>query len=404
MITAITELVSCFQRTPVLVYRESALVKNVESIRRSLSFSMGDRYDLFFALKACYARPVLQCLAKLGVGVETMTEMEWRIASAAGFPTSSTICNGVGRSNDLLNEASRCGAHIIIDSEGELLRLEALAAQHRIPVRLGVRLRPALDAFPGNPYASRQHKLGISADSEVFWRMIDRIASKPFLCFETLHTHCAINETAPDVFIHVMRQLASVRQEIEQRYPTVRIGRIDLGGGWATNKTAEPTLLPMVVAIGQAFAAGFPKCRLMLEPGRFIVSDSGVVVTSVTEIKENAGRNFVFVDAGTNVLIPLPTAAYRLIWPEPTSEGLTCDIVDGITSPANVIARDVHVQTLPRVGDRWILGDCGAYTSAMNEFWGFEPYPIWWLEGSGRLVEVLSLEQIAVARRALLDV
>jgi diaminopimelate decarboxylase/aspartate kinase len=211
----------------------------------------------------------------------------------------------------------------------------------------------------------------------------------------------ALNARNAEIYVHALTALADARQTIEQSHPSIRFDTIDLGGGFAAPD--DSGVEGILREIGAHFGSLFPDCRLALEPGRLLVSDAGFVVTSVTVVIEISGHHFVFVDAGTNVLIPIPTARYRVLHPAPhVADGFVCDVVDGITSPSNVIVRGAKVSAKPRKGDRWILAGAGAYTSSMSAFWGFMPFPVQWLDSQGRRSVLLSRETIAAAGATLL--
>jgi diaminopimelate decarboxylase len=314
---------------------------------------------IHFALKSCYRPPVLRCLRRLGAGAEVMSALEYDLALAAGWDPADIVVNGLGRSVEFLSRAS--GSLIIIDSLDDLRRVPAG------PVRLGVRLRPPVDGPYGQP-----SKLGLEGEELALVLADPRV--------ELLHVHVTSQALDPSPYLQALEWLAH----------TGLPGDIDLGGG------LELPDAPWLAAIGARFAELFPKRRLLLEPGRALVNAAGFLVTTVTAVK---GFNVV-VDAGTNCLMPHREATYRVLQPGPGE--VRVNLVDGITSLTSVLLRDVGLERLPRVADRLILGNCGAYTSSMSQFWGLDPVPTAFLDRDGELHPDLTIEQLRAARKLLL--
>jgi diaminopimelate decarboxylase len=391
---------------PLLVYCEEIIFQLLDAIGYAGRSVSAGRASVYFAVKSCYRPAVLRCLAALGVGAEVMSWNEFQLARTAGFPDSRILCNGLGRSPELLDAAYRAGARIVIDSLTDLQRVEELLDKGLGPARLGLRLKPDMSAFPGTAYASDRHKLGLREGSQEFAAVLERCTSNPLLRLDLLHVHAASNQTDAELFVHLLDELAGSLRRIESTYPAIRIQSVDLGGGFAAfdveNLSAARDLFGR---IARHFNQLFGDRELIIEPGRYLIDSAAFVLATVQAVKQDAGRCYMVTDASTNTLMPFKEATYRLVHPQPDPEGRhRVAVVDGITSLTSIVIPEVRLQHLPAVGERVLLANCGAYTSALSKFWVYDPLPVAFLDRSGRMEIDLHLDQIREARRLILGI
>lgn len=327
---------------------------------------------LFFALKACYRLPVLRALQRLGMGAEVMSELEYELALAAGFPPSEILVNGLGREESFLARVVDEGCTVIADTVEEYRSLGTLV-EHR---RLGLRLKPSL---PAELCYHRPSKLGLP------WETFHRLVTErpPAV----LHLHVASQQTHARPFIEVLETLPWREFEV-----------LNLGGGWETAQDVEAKEFE---ALGSAFARLYPAASLWLEPGRAVVNGAGYLLTTIRAIKRSEGKNYIIIDAPTSTLMPHKEATYRLIRPIP-GEQYRADLVDGITSMTSTLKIDQGFAEKPEIGQRLLLGNVGAYTTAMSQFWAFPPVPTYFLSSNDELQADLTLERIRKAREQLL--
>jgi diaminopimelate decarboxylase len=292
------------------------------------------------------------------------------LARAAGF--EEIVVNGLGRSSEFLRRVASDGCPIVLDSLQELERLQSCFSG---ATRLGLRVKLESPGPYGGP-----GKLGLSGDQleEALQRC------RP----QFLHLHLASQERSAEPYCRALRQLREL--------PLPPIQAVDLGGGFESLE--DPAHL--FTAIADCFQELFPDSQLWIEPGRYLVNRAGFVVTQVVTVKESEGRIYAVVDAGTNTLMPHREATYRCLYPPP-GEVSVC-LVDGITSLSSVILPEVRLPNRPQPGDRILLGNCGAYTAAMSQFWAFLPLPVAFLNLQGEIQEDLTLERLEECRRLLL--
>lgn len=390
--------------TPLLVYAEEPLRAARQCLESSLALGHGGPVSVYFAVKSCYRLPVLRTLCQAGVGAEVMSPTELSLARAAGFSGGRILANGLGRSASFMRELARERARVVLDSETDAATLCAALDPAAAPLGVGVRLAVDLSAFRESPYSER-NKLGLRPGSAPLARIFERCAAHPGLSLELLHVHVASNTRDPGIYLHAMDAVDAVRREAAQRWH-VAIRAVSLGGGFSAirfEEAAQP--LPWLVEIGRAFAERFGDIELIVEPGRALVDASALAVATVTALKEDGERTYIVTDAGTNTLMPFKEAAYALIEPRSGPDGhFPVSIVDGITSATSVVIGSTFVDELPAPGTRIVLADCGAYTSALSQFWVYEPMPVGFYGANRRLDMDLSPGTIRTARCLLLGI
>lgn len=395
--------------TPHLFYFESICRKNIAAIDSGLRPVLGRRYSVHFAIKSCYHLPLLGMMRKNGVNAEVMTLLEWRLARKAGFSGHRIICNGLGHPPGLFSEIISGGSAVNIDSYDDFQALTLAAHKLNRRAEIGLRLKVDLHQFD-TPYSTLRNKLGLMPFSPEFNAILSACERNDLIKLSTLHVNLAVNAKKPDIYLHALDKISRVTRRLHKDFRNIRISKIDIGGGFDTGGKRDLSWKLFFRAIAEGFERRFPGSELLIEPGRYLVNNAGFVAASVSAVKAVCDHHYIVSDATTNVLIPLDTASYKLISPRPIaasknrSRGFSCSIVDGITSPHNIVMADVWIKKLPRRGDRIILGNCGGYTSVLGEFWGYEPFPCTLVYTNGTAEHMLSEKAIAAARKHLLNI
>lgn len=397
--------------TPFLVYNEQDLMNSFNLMHDSFTM-VGCKHQIYYAIKSCYVNKVAESLFKLGAGVEVMTQMELNLVNSMSIRPNGIILGGIGRSVELLQEVSNNSGIIIIDSIHDLYRLKYMSDNSKTKVNIGIRIRPDLSRLPQLinehfPYADKCTKLGLVPFSEEFNKIIKEITNSDSLILKVIHAHFSINIKESYMAIFVLDQIKDFCNKIQHFDFFKNIEVIDLGGGFGTFSASESQKAQkMFKEIGVHFLKLFPKFSLYLEPGRYLSNASGYVFSKVIDIKEDKNITFIFIDASTNVLIPIPTSSYKILYPQQVTEklGYKITITDGITSPNNIIISNIYLIKKPKVGDLIILGNCGAYTSVLQHFWGYEPYNIYFLDNKNNISEIISSYDISVAKKAILKI
>ena len=242
--------------------------------------------------------------------------------------------------------------------------------------------------------------------SQEFTAVLEQCATHPLLNLELLHVHAASNETDAELFLHLLDELAGSLRRIESTYPELRIQSIDLGGGFAAFDVDDLSVArDLFGRIARHFNTLFGNRELIIEPGRYLIDSAAFVLARVQAVKQDADCCYMVTDASTNTLMPFKEATYRLVHPKPDPDGrYRVAVVDGITSLTSIVIPEVRLQGLLAVGERVLLANCGAYTSALSKFWVYDPLPVAFLYRSGRLEIDLHPDRIREARRLMLGI
>ena len=351
--------------TPFYCYSTQTLVRHYHVLEDALK---GLNATICFALKANSNLAVIKTLAQLGAGADVVSEGELRRALAAGIPPSRIVYSGVGKTADELRFAVETGIHQInVESEPELLLLSELAAQMGRVQAIAIRVNPDVDA---NTHAKittgrKENKFGIewTAAHQVYRRanLLPGLKVVGVAC----HIGSQLTELQPfrDAFLRVRDLVAMLRAD------GIAIDRLDLGGGLGIPYDQEIVPPPADYAKVMAEILGDLDCKIMVEPGRLLVGNAGVLVTKVVYLKEGDTRTFAIVDAAMNDLMrPALYDAYHHI--EPVTQAVAdapvvlTDVVGPVCETGDTFATQ---RPLPPVkaGDLLVLRSAGAYGSSM---------------------------------------
>jgi diaminopimelate decarboxylase len=367
-------LQSCTLPTPALIYSEAVLRDYAQAILDACS-SFGNARP-FFALKCCYNKDVCKALISMGFGVEVMTPYEWRMAIKLGWQAGDIICNGMGRGEVFLRTASAAGSLIIVDSENDLAHLESILQATDHAVKFGLRLKPSeLPSVDAN-YCDVDGKLGYECGSSFFDKALRLTQDFSQLRLEFIHVHVTCNAEHSEVFEDVIGYLKEAERVFSGKFSLPHLNCFDVGGGFASFSSAKQ-LRMFIDSLLSRFKKHCPDKAVWLEPGRCLANPAGFVVTKVLDKKTTStGKTWLFVDVGTNILIPIPTARYQLFQPlfDPGQSSHRIAIADSITSGANVIVHDARVNRVPEIGETLVLMNCGAYSDVLGQEWG-QPIP-----------------------------
>ncbi len=357
--------------TPVYVTDERALRDNYRRISRAFSTQMPTR--IHYACKANANLAILRILKQEGSHIDAVSIGEVETCLRAGFPADRILHTGVSVSTRELEEVVSKGVPINIDSFSEMRRLSTIASVHPISMRVN----PDVGAGHHDHVVtgSKRSKFGIPK-SEIVKAYSEalELGLKP----KGLHAHigAGVQEVTP--FVQVTEVLVSIAKELEETLG-LRLDFIDVGGGIGIPYRVEEK--PMDVdllakEITSRIKSGCSVGTVAIEPGRYIVADTTVLLTSVVDLKETQEKRFAGVDAGFNTLIrPSFYGSYHHVsvankFGRPGE--LSYDVVGPICESGDFLARD---RLLPRLeeGDLIAVYDAGAYGFAMSSQYNSRP-------------------------------
>jgi diaminopimelate decarboxylase len=346
--------------TPCYVYSAQMIL---DAYRAYDTAFAGMPHMVCYAVKANSSLGVLALLARAGCGFDIVSGGElFRVLKAGGDP-SRVVFSGVGKTRPEIELALRSGiCNFNCESEAELGEINAVAQELGVLARFAMRVNPDVDAVT-HPYIStglRDHKFGIDINEApgVYHR------SKAYSNLRATGVDCHIGSQILD-YSSILEATGKVLALIETlRADGHSIDHIDLGGGLGIAYEPDhiaPVTAEFVAAVRSRI--GNTGLTVMMEPGRSIVGQAGVLLTRVLYRKKTALKEFVVVDAAMNDLIrPMLYGAHHKIVPllEATAGAIVADVVGPICETGDFLARD---RELPAVapGDYLSIASAGAY-------------------------------------------
>ncbi|HET7412808.1 MAG TPA: diaminopimelate decarboxylase [Pararhizobium sp.] len=318
-----------------------------------------------YAMKANSNPAVLRTLAKLGAGADVVSEGELRRAVAAGIPAEKIVFSGVGKTAREIDAALEIGIHCFnVESEPELELLSARAVHAGKTAPVSFRINPDVDARTHAKISTgkKEDKFGIS------WQraraVYARAAELPGIAVTGIDMHIGSQITDLQPYDDAFRLLKELVARLREDGHTIR--HVDLGGGlgvpYRQDQTPPSPEAYAEIVKGHVRDLG---CRVILEPGRLIVGNAGILVTEVVYVKDGGSKTFVIVDAAMNDLIrPTLYEAYHEISPVVISAAnapmIRADVVGPVCESGDYLAKDREMSA-PRSGDLLFIGTAGAY-------------------------------------------
>ena len=346
-----------------------------------------------YAMKANGNRAIVRIFANLGAGADVVSGGELKQALAAGIPPRRIVFSGVGKTADEMDFALHSGIlQFNIESVAELEALNALAVARGLQAPIALRLNPDVDAGTHAKISTglSRNKFGIAADDAA--AVARAAADLPGIELIGLAMHIGSQLTDLGPYEFAFGRLAEITRLL--RAEGHAIASLDLGGGLGIRYRDETPPLPEAYAAMAKRAVAGLGCRLLLEPGRLLVGNAGILVAKTLYVKYSGERRFVIIDAAMNDLLrPAMYDAYHeiepVIAPAGGAESSPADIVGPICESSDSFATD---RLLPAVaaGDLLAIRTAGAYGAIMASSYNMRPL----------IPEVLvSGERFAVIRR-----
>jgi len=351
--------------TPTYVYSANA----VRDQFARLSFALADvPHRIHYSLKANSNLALLRLLKSLGAAADVVSAGELYRARRAGFPPRDIIFGGVGKTEREIADGIDAGVLLLnVESEDELRMIDRLARERGIVAPVAIRVNPEITVETPHSYirtGEKGHKFGIPYD-EV--RDVARTArALPNVVLLGLDMHVGSQLSRLDAYRHgidrVLELVAQLRSDgaADLRY-------LDIGGGLAVTYDAEePTDLDRFAEIVVP-AVRSTGLQLIVEPGRFMVGNAGVIVSRVLYRKRSGGKELLVVDAGmTDLLRPSHyNAFHRIEAVEPIEGRSRVDVVGPVCESGDFLALDRELEDL-RPGDLIAVHSAGAYGYVMS--------------------------------------
>ena len=351
--------------TPFYLYSSSTLSNHVKAFAGAFK---GVPHLICFALKSNPNGAVLRLLSRAGAGADIVSGGELFRALRAGIAPKKIVYAGVGKRKDEIEYALKIGILMFnVESGEELLALDRAAKEMHAKARIALRVNPNIDPKT-HAYIStglKENKFGIPIEHALeHYQTAKKLSNVEIV---GIHQHIGSQITEIQPFVDAVEKLVGFVKEL--RAAGLGIQYINIGGGLGITYKDETPPLPRDVAKAIQPMLKDSGCTIVMEPGRAIVGNAGILVTSALYRKDSGAKRFLIVDAGMNDLIrPSLYEAYHDIRPvlEPASSGTAVfDVVGPICESGDYLAKD---RELPEVkqGELLAVMGAGAYGFSMS--------------------------------------
>jgi diaminopimelate decarboxylase len=350
--------------TPCYVYSRATLERHWRAFDSVLE---GTPHLVCYAVKANSNLAVLNILARLGSGFDIVSVGELERVIAAGGDPSRTVFSGVAKRPDEIQRALEAGIHCFnVESESELHRINQVATNMGQTAPVSLRVNPDVDAQT-HPYIStglKENKFGISIDdAQRIYRLANDLAYLDVIGIDC-HIGSQLTSTAP--FVDALNRVLALVESLKSEGISIR--HIDIGGGLGIRYRDETPPLPDEYATALNEALAGHDYTIIMEPGRAIAGNAGILVTRVEHLKHSGDRHFAIIDAAMNDLMrPALYNAWQEIipvCPRENGELFNYDVVGPVCETGDFLGKDRSLNL--REGDLLAVRSAGAYGFTMS--------------------------------------
>jgi diaminopimelate decarboxylase len=378
--------------TPTFVYSRSTIEDHLRKVQSAFSEINA---EVFFSVKSCSNIHILRALLEAGAGLDVVSMGELHRARLAGARPDQIVFAGVGKTDAEIRAAlTGDGGPIAmfnVESEPEYEALALAARSLNTRAHAALRVNPDIKAGGHSYISTGQSGTKFGVDIPHAKTLLRKFNKEKHLPLTAIHLHLGSSITSPDPYVQAVKAVLDLITEL--RAEGLTIDTLDLGGGFAadyhTGDAPSPdeyarALVPLLKPLRQSGT------RILLEPGRMIVANAGVLLTRVTYVKHAASKKFLICDAGMNALIrPALYDAFHFIWPTSVSPqhepnrradnldmpGLEpCDIVGPLCETGDFFALNRKLPVVAR-GETLAIFTAGAYGMSMASRYNSHPLP-----------------------------
>ena len=378
--------------TPTYVYSRATLERHWHAFDQALARR---EHLICYAVKANSNLAILNLLARLGSGFDIVSlgELE-RVLEAGGDP-ARVVFSGVGKRVDEIHRALQVGIHCFnVESESELLCIDEQAGTLGVRAPISIRVNPDVDANT-HPYIStglKENKFGINIEmAECLYKQAATLENIQILGVDC-HIGSQLTSIAP--FIDALQRILALIDHLEQQ--DIAIQHLDLGGGLGITYDDETPPQPAEYAEAVMEALQGRELHLILEPGRAIVGNAGILLTRVEYLKHTAHKNFAIVDAAMNDLMrPALYQAWQSIIPVSPrdSEARRYDLVGPICETGDFLGKERNLAL--EEGDLLAVRSAGAYGFTMSSNYNSRPRAAEVMVDGDKVYKIRCREKIA---------
>lgn len=375
--------------TPCYVYSRATLLDHYRRLRET--FAALDPL-ICYSIKSCANLSICRLLGAEGAGMDVVSGGELHRAMAAGVPAGRCVYAGVGKSDAEIQAALQAGVGVLnIESEEEFENVSRIAARLGRGCRAALRINPDVDPKTHRYTTTGRKETKFGVDLERARAFFRRYGRDPLARLEGLHLHIGSPIYSPQPYVESIRKALQLKAELESEGFQIRT--LDMGGGFGADYESGQTppwrdyATAIVPLLQPDHAAGL---QIILEPGRTLVANAGVLLTRILYMKHSGDRRFAICDAGMQTLLrPSHYEAFHFIWPanpgpdhqparrgkDPGVPGLTpVDVVGPLCETGDFLALERPLPSMKR-GDLLAIYTAGAYGMSMASRYNSTPLP-----------------------------
>lgn len=358
--------------TPLYIYSKATLERHWHAFDNAFG---KHPHLVCFAVKSNPNIAILNVMAKLGSGFDIVSQGELERVLAAGGDAGKVVFSGVAKSRQEIARALEVNIRCFnVESEAELLRINQIAGEMGKIAPISLRVNPDVDAHT-HPYIStglKENKFGVSVEQA---REVYKLATAlPNIKIVGMDCHIGSQLTELQPFLDAVDRLIVLMEQLKQ--DGIHLKHLDLGGGLGVTYTDEtpPHPTEYAKALWEKLSA-FSELEIIVEPGRAITANAGILVTKVEYLKSNESRNFAIVDAGMNDMIrPALYQAYMNILEIDRTlarEEKIYDVVGPICETSDFLGKQRKLAIAE--GDYLAQRSAGAYGASMSSNYNSRP-------------------------------
>ncbi|MEW5744520.1 MAG: diaminopimelate decarboxylase [Nitrospirota bacterium] len=357
--------------TPVFIYSYNTLLRHFKAYQDAFS---SFPHLICYALKANSNAAVIKLFAKLGSGADVVSGGELFRALKGGIPAKRIVYAGVGKTEEEIRLALKNKILMFnVESEHELREIDRIAGKLKAKAPIALRVNPDIDPMT-HPYIStglKKHKFGIPIENALeFYKLAHSLKN---VAIVGIHKHIGSQLTKVAPFVDAVKRLLLLIDDLAKQ--GIPISYLNIGGGLGITYYDETPPIPSQLAKSVLPLLKGRNVTLIVEPGRSIVGNAGILVIKVLYTKKGDDKDFVIVDAGMNDLIrPSIYGAYHHIQPvlKNRKDKVFGDIVGPICESGDFLAKDRELQRV-EPGEYLAVMSAGAYGYSMASNYNSRP-------------------------------
>ncbi len=367
---AVSELVREFG-TPLYIYSYATLIRHIRAYEEAFCEVP---HIICYAVKANSNLAILSLCAELGIGADIVSGGELFRALKAGIKPFRIVFAGVGKTEQEIEYALKNNILMFnVESEAELYKINEVAKKLKKHACVALRVNPDIDPKTHKYIATglRTSKFGIPIEKALeYYKLAKSLKNIKII---GIHKHIGSQITDTSAYVEALSKILSLYDKLAKY--DVDIEYIDIGGGLGITYKDEEPPLPKDLANALIPLIKSKKGKIIVEPGRSIVGNAGILVTKVLYTKETGSKNFIIVDAGMNDLIrPSLYGSYHEILPVTPDkrQKIVTDIVGPICESGDFLAKDREIEKITP-GEYLAVMSAGAYGFSMSSNYNSRP-------------------------------